>query len=461
MRSIGRRLVTWLLVWQALVWAGAGAGAYLMVRAGTVATFDAELNRIAVSLPLLLRQPGPGRGPRLNARHPDFGRLRSGLYFSAWAGGELIERSDSLGASELERPRRLSPTPRFSNLELPDGEPVRTVGIRAPGGPGRGRRSPIDIVVCRNRTDLEAALSQWLSGVVVAVVLACLLSAFVVSLVLRLGLRPLRAVASRAEAIDDRSLGERFEVSTLPAELQPIASRLNDLLERLQTSFERERQFSADLAHELRTPIAELRSLAEVALRWPNRRKEADYATVLGISERMQRLIEDLLTLARLEHGFGLEELEDVAVAPVVDGCLAPHAERLARERIVVERQLPPDLAVRTVRGMLELILGNLIANAAAYTAPGGGIRIETVAREGGTVVIAVSNEPCGLAPEHVPRLFERFWRRDPSRSTGGHRGLGLSLARVCAEAIGGDLEARLEGESRLRIELRCPPPPR
>lgn len=457
MRSIRRHLVTWLMLWLGVAWTAGGIGAFWMVRTGALATFDAELNRIAASLPLLLRPP-QGRVARIAARYPEFDKPRSGLYFTAWtADGEILETSTSLEGRKLLRPQSAQNVPLYSSHELQDGEPVRAVALRPfapPPSAQRPRPAPVEVVVCRNRTDLDKLLSQWLLGITASVVLGCLGSALVVLAVLRAGLRPLQALASRAGAIDDRSLATRFEVATLPAELVPIGSRLNDLLARLETSFERERRFGSDLAHELRTPVAELKSMAEVGLHWPTRRRESDYSSMLTIAERMQRLIEDLLSLARLEQHFGAASREPVDVSRLVAECLAGHDAKIVAKRLTIELDLAPGLVVRSLPSLLDTILGNLIANAVEYTGPGGSIRIEGGPRAVHGIHVVVANAPCGLTEAEIPHLFDRFWRGDQARPGDGHTGLGLALARACATALSARLEARLTTGGWLRLEL-------
>jgi len=272
---------------------------------------------------------------------------------------------------------------------------------------------------------------------------------------LRRGLRPLERMAEAAVTINADTLARRFAVDGIPRELEAIAERLNDLLSRLQLSFERERRFSADIAHELRTPLAELRTMAEVALKWPQERAPGTDQAVLEIAVQMERLVARLLALGRAEQGRAAVQHEEVAVAPFLRGLVALSAGQAKERRIVVELAIPEDAKWLSDPELLRSIAGNLVENAVQYATEGSVVRVIWRAEEEGTG-IDVTNTAPGLEADEVERMFERFWRKDAARSTGTHSGLGLALSLSLVRLLGGTLKATLIG-SELVMALRLP----
>jgi len=317
------------------------------------------------------------------------------------------------------------------------------------------------VVVARNREDLDRLLNRLIAGLTGLGVLIALGLALFVRTAVGLGLQPLRRVAEQAVAIQADRLAERFDAANAPEELRPILERLNDLMARLETAFERERRFSADLAHELRTPVAELRTAAEVALRWPDSSHEENYREVLEISSQMQTILESLLTLARSGSTPPPGNTESLSVSQAVADCWRPFAARAEEKRLTVENAVEADQTVNIHPGLFRLVLSNLISNATEYTPPGGRIRIACSSGPAGGFELQAANSVTDLSPQDIPHLFERFWRHDAARTGGKHHGLGLCVAKSCAEALSCDLTAELdEHQQWLTFRLRRRPPP-
>jgi signal transduction histidine kinase len=273
---------------------------------------------------------------------------------------------------------------------------------------------------------------------------------------LRRELAPLNALAERAASVNAESLATRFPTDGLPGELAPICRRLNDLLARLEQSFERERQFSADLAHELRTPIAELRSLAEVALKWPDAREATTDRETLAIALQMEGVVTRLLMLLRGERGQVPVATDRVALAPLIKSVWQPFTERAAAKDLKVAVNTADGIEVRTDPVLLRSILTNLIDNAVEYTPRGGSIGAESAAKDG-RFALRVTNTVDNLTAGDVSHFFERFWRKESARSDSKHAGLGLSLAKTFCECQGLQLGARLVDPSTLFITITGP----
>jgi two-component system sensor histidine kinase QseC len=301
---------------------------------------------------------------------------------------------------------------------------------------------------------MQQTLSNLLLGIAGIGILAALGSVALIHFALKSGLKPLDTLGGKVARIDASSLDGRFSNENMPRELTPICNHLNELMGRMEDSFERERRFSADLAHELRTPIAELRMISEVALRWPDEANSGQAKETLEIAEQMQGIIESLLTLGRYENGQAEIKPEPVDVAGLGLACWKPFADRAATKKIKVNLEIPETQTLETDPKLLRLIFTNLFSNATEYTPAGGVIDITGSPGMNGTV-LSVTNTVSDLDAESLSHFFERFWRQDNARTDNNHSGLGLSLARTCSRALSLDLQARLDAETRIVFSLK------
>ncbi|MCO7563874.1 heavy metal sensor histidine kinase [Pseudomonas sp. S 311-6] len=269
----------------------------------------------------------------------------------------------------------------------------------------------------------------------------------------RRGLRPLRQMGDVAASVNARSLTTRLPVAQMPEELAELASTVNAMLQRLEDAFQRLSAFSADIAHELRTPLSNLLTHTQVTLTRP--RSLEDYREALhGNLEELQwmaQLVNDMLYLAKADHGLLPPNRQPLDLAAEVDALLeyyAPLAEDAeVRLQRVGEAQLEGD------RHMLRRALSNLLDNALRFTPSGGEIRV-TLAPG---LHISVANTGPAIAAQILPRLFDRFYRADPARQEGSseHAGLGLAITRSIVQAHGGNIRAECAGGwTRFLIEL-------
>jgi heavy metal sensor kinase len=253
-------------------------------------------------------------------------------------------------------------------------------------------------------------------------------------------LRPIRRVNAALEKVSETNLDRRLDPSSFDRELHPLIIRLNEALERLEKGFQRERQFTADASHELRTPLAVLLNSIEVLLRRP--RTEAELVEACRDNEKtarsMQSVVEGLLLLARMDSGKAGPAKGSVAPAGLIDGLFALIGGEAEAKGVRLVHSVDPALTVRADPAQLRLALLNLIDNAVRYNRHGGRVSIEA-RRTGVGTVIEVHDTGIGIPPEHLSRIFERFYRVDPSRAeaTGGC-GLGLSIVRKIVEGHGG-----------------------
>ncbi len=378
--------------------------------------------------------------------------------------GALIVRSDLLGQTDLPQLDSSLGEPRYGDLKMPDGRPGRALGLRfvvRAGGPPEISPAMNDaLIVVAASTDEIGAHLRFLGTVLIGTALGALaLSVGVAWFVVGRGLSPLKSVARQIAAIDAERLKLQIAQSDAPREIEPVVRQLNALLLRLDAAFERERTLSADIAHELRTLLAGIRSIMEIAL--TQRRAAGEYEEALqetlGIAVDLQGMIEKLLTLARLESAAAAGKWQPTSLHARVmqQWRLLENAARVRDVRL--ELDLSPDVHVQSEPRLLDLVLANVLENAVRHAPPGSTIDARGNRSEN-EVRLVVANAGCELTPEQVAHVFDRFWRADASRSgTGLHCGLGLTLVRRATEAQGGSVEARAEsGRFELTLTLRA-----
>lgn len=304
----------------------------------------------------------------------------------------------------------------------------------------------------------EAALTgRYRNEALIVILLASLLTTVVAVVIVRRGLHPLQEIRLAAERITAAHLGERVSGRPWPAELAGLASSFDRMLERIEDSVTRLSRFSADLAHELRTPLGVLMGEAEVAL--SKERTPHEYREVIESSleeyARLSRLIAELLFLAWTENPASEVSREPLEARDVAEE-VASFYEPLAEERQV---ELRCEGAARAVASasLLRRALMNLVSNAMKFTPPGGRVVI-LLDRMAGAARIRVADTGEGIPEEHRARVFDRFYRVDSARSRDpGGVGLGLAVVRSIAQIHGGAVSAGPAEEGGTEITLILP----
>ncbi len=460
MKSIRRKLTIWLSGGLLLLWIAAGAGIYLAVRNGLFKAIDAQLTVDREVTRFLSKtetqrednffpdRPGPPRRP--SDKLAQYKEIGSGYYYQSWdERGNSSEQSESVGDLILPIPRPTSQMPEFATIQIGDGTRLRTMNFRsAPGGKGRSKggksrnNSHTIITIAHDLSETDQTLSTLLGGLIVVGLLAAGGTVVLVGTSLKQGLKPLRELGDQTAAIDAGNLSTRFDATKTPVELKPVYSRLNGLMDRIQISFDRERRFSADLAHEIRTPIAELKMLSEVALKWPDQAGPDTFKDTLDIALQLETMTESLLALARWESGETKLNIEEVNLETLTKNCWTPYAATADQKQHEVIFQFTEPAILDSDPALLSHVLNNLFSNAVEYTAESGSITVSSL--DDG---IRISNSPHGLSEKEISRIFDRYWRREEARSDSSHVGLGLSLARSCSDALGLDLAASTDAE--------------
>jgi two-component system heavy metal sensor histidine kinase CusS len=288
-----------------------------------------------------------------------------------------------------------------------------------------------------------------------ALLLGIAASAVIAIAVTRRGLWPLQQMTQSLERIGPNHLSERLGKTTWPHELRPVATAFDDMLARLEDSFTRLSQFSADLAHELRTPISNIRGEAEVALTRP--RTSEDYRNVIesitGECERLSGIVDNLLFLARAEATDRQIDREIFPARPAIEK-IASYYRTIAEERgISIANEGDGDVYADQL--LFDRALSNLLDNALRFTSDKGDITISTETKDDRTE-LTVKDTGCGIPPQHLSRIFDRFYRVDSSRSSKG-TGLGLALVKSIIDLHGGEVAATSEVNRGTTITLTFP----
>ena len=434
--SLAARLVLLFVLGSAVILSGAGYALYHALKMRVEANEAAELTGKAGAIEKLLA--GVETLEELEAALPRFRDVSVGhprLFVGVSAGGRAL-------------------------LALPADvgvEGARTWLVHRVSRELKGRL-PAEVAIAIETTETRSLLSDHALIAAAVAFAGTLASAVLAWLVVRRGLSPLAQLAGRAEEVTAQRLGARLALEEAPREVHGLADSINAMLERLEESFRALEQFSADIAHELRTPINNLLLQTQVTLSRP--RESAEYREALHSNleelERLQRMVADMLFLARADRGMIELKAEVVELRPEIES-LAEYFEAAAAERSLA-------IAVRgggrldADRSLLRRALNNLLSNAVRYSPRGSSIEV-AIDEVGTECRITVSNPGEAIPAQELERLFKRFTRREDSRAREAEgAGLGLAIVDSIMKLQGGRLLAS-SGNGFLQFELAFPRP--
>jgi heavy metal sensor kinase len=415
---------------MAAVLAGSGLFLYVRLSSHLALALDRELQQRAQDLAALVSQPHAA--------------------LAKDDGGRFVERGESyvqLLAPDgriLDATKPLGRTPLLSRTELRRAE-RRQIYVDKPSVPGlnegsrllatgvTGRDGRVVLVVGVTRQNDVETLASLRDELLIAGPIALLLASGAGYLLAGVSLRQVESMRRRAAAVSADTPGERLPVPPTGDELQRLGETLNEMLDRLEAALERERDFVADAGHELRTPLALLRTELELALRQATTADELREAVRWSSYEadRLSQLAEDLLLLARADRGRLPLRIEPVDVDDLFASVVARFEWRAQELGKTLRRSAFHDVRISGDRLRLEQALGNFVDNALRYG--GDEIRLEARTRDG-QVELHVRDDGLGFGEEFVPHAFERFARADQAR-TGSGAGLGLSIVKTIAES--------------------------
>ncbi|MEZ4653287.1 MAG: histidine kinase dimerization/phospho-acceptor domain-containing protein [Candidatus Eisenbacteria bacterium] len=389
------------------------------------------------------------------------------LYRSPSAESLEVHARDTQGSLDLSsldlaghrlRAVEVSFAPR---LDLTDEDDL-PVGLADSAAIAQSLRIPwIHLFLARDIASVDHLLARLRLALILIGGAAALVALVLMGTVIGRSLQPVDELTKQIAGLDEAHLAKRVEVRHAPQELGPVIDQLNNLLAQLEAAFERERTFSADIAHELRTPLAGLQTTLEVTLardRPPEEYREALH-DALGIVGQLRHLILRLLELARLEAGLVPVSEERIDLRDSLTATWR-HLEKCARERrLDVVWELGSDTFVLTDRALVESAIRNILDNAVAHVPPDGRVEIAIRGPDSGALLhLRVASSGSTVPAETVPILLDRLTRRDPARNASeGHAGLGLAIVRRIAEAIGAPLSvtSELGGDFVVDLALR------
>jgi len=459
-KSFRLRLTLWYLAFFSLLFALFGVFLYgVLSNALERRLEDTLLSQAATAASLFLDEMDELKGdfPRAAAEAASEMRLR-GSTVAVFRGPILLSASGPLDRSELESAGARVSQDSGTDLVVPlpksgkhgslaaghrvqvDGREYLTLAVE-----------PLDSVAA----SLQAVRSALLFGMPFLLALAGAGGYWITTR----GLAPLGVMASQSRQITDTNLHARLDIGNAADELKVLAASFNELLSRLDQSFESMRRFVADASHELRTPISVIRGEADVAL--SNDRGASEYreslAIILDESRRLSRLVDDLLNLARADAGYVRLQVRDFYFNDLVGECCRAVQTLASVRDVAVECHAGGDVAFRGDEELLRRLVINLLDNAIRYTPSGGKVSVDLDA-SGPDVRVRVSDTGIGIAPDAAAHVFERFYRADKARTREqGGFGLGLSIVKWIAESHHGGIELDSRPEKGTTFTVTLP----
>ncbi len=448
-RSIGARLTLWFTSAFALAMIALGVAIWLIVRQSLYYAIDDGLRDRVEGIRRFIEDHESRL--LLDEVKEEF-RAHGDLFQVVDERGQVIHRGDAL-AGAVGEPLPSGAAGTFANGEL-GGEPLRFL---AQPVAVNGQQFTIEAAAPLGALQQGLRNAAWLLAATVPV--ALLLAAAGGYWLSRRALAPVDRITATARVIGAQNLAQRLYVASTDDELARLSETLNEMIARLETAFQKITRFTADASHELRTPLAVMRTTAEVALRAPpSGEQRAALEQIVAEIERTSQLVENLLLIAKADSGAAELNRRPIDVVDAVrEACT--EAEVLARVKgLELTTQLPAaGIVVHGDRDALRRLFLILLDNAVKYTPSGGSLTV-AVRAHGDGVVGTVRDSGIGIAPEHLPYVFDRFYRVDRARSrANGGAGLGLAIGRWIAEAHGGHITAESESSGGSSFHVHLP----
>jgi heavy metal sensor kinase len=439
-RSIRLRLTLWYVLLLAVILAGFSAGIYVTLRHNLYSNLDDSLQTRSADLLPLVRYDGAA--PTLTENVSLSGGNLDEQFVRVYdnAGRLTFDDSGGVGVVAVDGPA----------IEKALAGGTATRGIDVNGEPFRVRVVPIEqngatvgaLEVGRAADDVSDALRSLLLILGIAYPVTLALASMGGIFLAGRALAPIDKLTRLARRISAEDLSQRLDLRLPDDEVGRLARTFDDMIARLEDAFRRQRQFTADASHELRTPLTAVKGQVEVALTRP-REPEAYREVLQNVNEevdRFIRLVGSLLTLARADAGQIPLSPEMVDIADLVASAVEQVRPAARQRNVALDLAPGPPVTLRADEDLLLQLLLNLLDNALKYTPAAGDVSAGWTA-DSAFVDLWVRDTGAGIAVEHLPHIFDRFYRADKSRSrAGGGAGLGLSICRWIAEAHGGSI---------------------
>lgn len=395
----------------------------------------------------------------------EFVLLENAHYYQLWQhDAQLLIKSPSLMDSDLPLRGIGLGKHQFADIQLPDGRAGRLVEINfmprveiddEEGVVELPEPKPISLVYARERRTLDETLFAIGFTIFSIVIVVLLTTTLLIWHLVGRGLLPLSMLAKQVSEIDESSLSIRLrQRGSQSLEITPIVDQLNNFLERLQSAFEREKRFSSNVAHELRTPLSELRTLSEVGLMIPDDQDQLIefFKDVGQISNQMEKVVITLLELARSDAGLLSSDPEEIVLSEFCDSIWqqAINDQGFSKDLI---KEIPEGLIISTDREKFAMILSNIFVNAISYSPQKADIELG-VEIQNNNIVLRVKNVATDLRPEDIVNMKDRFWRKNKSQSEASHSGLGLTLVDAMARILKLDIELDLDNQRMFMVTI-------
>jgi heavy metal sensor kinase len=465
--SIKTRLITMVVLSQTLLAAGLLLTGVFYTRDRLISTLDAGMQGRAMSVAALVRYAEDASGnvyfdnslmpASLDPKHPDI--------FAVWT-----ERSGLLTRS-ANWPSDLEVVPTGHDHWHFKWGHVHYRGLRVFHVPVLDREEgkafqpqTLTIVYASPTDELEDRVQE--AGIYIALSSLLLLGVTVLLAVwgIRRGLLPLQELAAQASLISSQNWELRLpEDAQRTKELRPLTQSMTTMLARLQHSFDQQREFLGNAAHELKTPVAVLKSTLQSLLQRPREAEEyrAGLEHSLEDLQRLEQLLQWMLRLARAEqwaHGALRRDLQVIDVTATCEEAVERVRQLAETRKATVHISKNGPVPMRADPEDLQLVWINLLENAVRYGPEGGAVEVRVVREKNGWAKIVFEDHGAGIAPADLSHIFERFYRGDPSRNraTGGF-GLGLAIAKALVEAYGGTITAESSPGKGTRMQVELP----
>jgi len=423
MNSIKSRLILRILPCLGILWLLCSGALYYYTKNFLYQSLDNELNLVVNDAPFIVHNTPHPKMRRIQARVNLFSEGGS-FFFQAWDKNKTIRRkSESLNERDISYPTdKEIQNKQIIDTTLSDGTKVRSMSrqlkrpkSRASEGLKRRReqeRPELTVTISCDTSSVENTLGKLRWAIFISTIFGLIATTIAITLSIRQSLKPLNALGTKITHIGSKNLYERLDSSQDPEELQMVSSKINNLLERLNFAFERERRFGHDLAHEIRTPTAEILALSEVGLKWPEEFGKEELGTIFQSAQRMEHTTQALLDLARLSATTSIE-YEDVDLTELVAEIFTEYQRSATQKDLTFSLSEETNVTLHTNLAFFSIILRNLIDNAVSYAPNGDTIQL-TVDDES----LSLSNTAPDLKTEDLESMFERFWRKDGARTS-------------------------------------------
>jgi heavy metal sensor kinase len=446
-----------------------GLSLYALIRKDASDRFDRSMTKAARTVANLFHHEmiENGRVEMVATAHAIREYQQPNLFLAIFRGDRLLDSNHNQGpegSSGARHPAAAAPKELLAQA-IARRDPVLTttaaegqdewrVVAYAPGS----EEAEYVIVVAESRRDLSDQMRALRRIFLLSLPAMLLMAGLAGYLLARKSLAPIAEMTARAERISAENLHERLPVKNKNDELGKLAHVFNDLLTRIESSFDGMRRFTADASHELRTPLAIIRGEADVAL--SQDREPGEYRETLAIIQDEARLlsgtVEDMLALARADAGQRRLKLEEFYFNDLIEECVRSARALALNKNISLDFESSDDTAFRGDEDLLRRMAVNLLDNAIKYTPDGGSVSVK-LWREDGRINLRVTDSGIGIPTEDAARVFERFYRADKARSRAeGGSGLGLPIVKWIAEAHLGSvsLESAPERGSSFTVSL-------